>query len=71
MKRICMSMLAIFFPWMVLLIHDNPGGAIVALVLQATVIGWIPASIWAWRTKAPLEQQNKSSEQSIQSSKLR
>ena len=43
-----MSFLAIFFPWAVLLIEDNPGGAIVALVMQATVIGWLPASIWAW-----------------------
>ncbi len=44
-----MSILAIFFPWLVMLLYDNPGGALVALVLQATVIGWIPASIWAWR----------------------
>ena len=50
MKRIFMAFLAIFFPWISLLIYDNPGGALVALVLQATVIGWIPASIWAWRT---------------------
>lgn len=44
-----MSLLAIFFPWIVLLLYDNPGGALVALILQATGIGWIPASIWAWR----------------------
>ncbi|NDC41531.1 MAG: YqaE/Pmp3 family membrane protein [Chitinophagia bacterium] len=67
MKRICMSMLAIFFPWMVLLIHDNPGGAVVALILQATVIGWIPASIWAWRTKSAPEINDKSSEKNLQS----
>ena len=48
-KRIIMSFLAIFFPWIVLLIHDNPGGALVALILQATLIGWIPASMWAWK----------------------
>lgn len=50
MKRIFMSILAIFFPWVILLMYDNPGGALVALILQATVIGWIPASMWAWRT---------------------
>ena len=49
MKRLFMSFLAIFFPWVVLLMYDNPGGALVALILQATVIGWIPASVWAWR----------------------
>ena len=48
MKRPFMSFLAIFFPWAVLLIDDNPGGALVALILQATAIGWLPASIWAW-----------------------
>ena len=48
-KQTFMSGLAIFFPWMVLLINDNPGGALVALILQATAIGWIPASMWAWR----------------------
>ncbi len=48
-KRIFMSLLALSFPWIVLLIDDNPGGAFVALILQATVIGWIPASIWAWK----------------------
>lgn len=49
LKRTFMSVLAIFFPWIILLIDDNPGGALVALVLQATAIGWIPASVWAWR----------------------
>ena len=49
-KRALMSILAVFFPWIVMLIYDNPGGALVALILQATLIGWIPASVWAWRT---------------------
>lgn len=49
-RRIFMSFLAVFVPWVALLMYDNPGGAFVALVLQATLIGWIPASIWAWRT---------------------
>lgn len=49
-KRIFMSFLAVFFPWIVLLAYDNPGGALIALVLQATLVGWIPAGIWAWRT---------------------
>ncbi|KTD34088.1 hypothetical protein Lnau_2058 [Legionella nautarum] len=49
-KLFFMALLAIFFPWLALLIEDNPGGALVALIMQATVIGWLPASIWAWRT---------------------
>lgn len=42
--------IALLFPWAIFLIYDNPGGAIVALILQATIIGWFPASIWAMRT---------------------
>lgn len=39
--------LAAVFPWLILLLNDNPGGAILALIMQASVIGWIPASICA------------------------
>ena len=49
MKRTMMSIIAVIFPWLALLIYDNPGGAVVALIMQATAIGWIPAGIWAWR----------------------
>ncbi|HRD69352.1 MAG: hypothetical protein Q8M40_02650 [Legionella sp.] len=54
MKRIIMSILAVLLPWLVLLIHDNPGGAFVALIMQATVIGWPFASMWAWRLVNPV-----------------
>jgi hypothetical protein len=49
MKRFFLSCLAISFPWLILLIYDNPVGALIVLVMQATIIGWIPASIWALR----------------------
>lgn len=58
MKQITMSILAVFFPWVVLLTEDNPGGAVVALIMQATVIGWPFASVWAWRL-VHQKQQNK------------
>ena len=59
MKQIVMSIVAIFLPWLVLLIHDNPGGAIVALIMQATVIGWPFASAWAWRIIHPAPNASK------------
>lgn len=70
-----MKILAFAFPWMVLFIYDNPGGAILALVMQATLIGWIPASIWAYRVANEEElqrqgrkkEQKKSKNQSIKS----
>ncbi len=49
MKLFFLSFLAIFFPWVILFLDDNPGGAMVALVMQATLLGWVPASMWAWR----------------------
>ncbi len=49
-RHFFMSLLAIFLPWIVMLIYKNFGGALITIVLQATVIGWIPAAIWAWRT---------------------
>ncbi len=49
--RFLWGLLSIFFPWLVLLLYDNPGGAIVALIMQATVIGWIPATLWAMRAR--------------------
>lgn len=49
MSRILLSLCALFMPWLVLFIKDDPIGALIALILQATIIGWIPASIWAWR----------------------
>lgn len=53
MKKIFMSFLAVLLPWVVLLINDNPGGAFVALIMQATLIGWPFATVWAWRMVNP------------------
>lgn len=48
MKRILLSILAIFFPWMVLLMDEKPIAAVGCIALQLTFIGWLPATIWAW-----------------------
>jgi protein-S-isoprenylcysteine O-methyltransferase Ste14 len=50
MKRILLLLLTIFFPWIAFLINDYPLRALLALVLQVTIIGWMPVSIWAWRS---------------------
>ena len=42
-------MVAILFPWAIIFADDNPLGGFLALALQATLIGWIPAAIWAWK----------------------
>lgn len=47
MKRRLLLLIAFFFPWIAMLGCDKPGSALIALFLQITLIGWIPASIWA------------------------
>ena len=59
MKWMLWTFLSVAFPWLVLLLHDNPGGAVVALVMQATAIGWIPATLWAMRTVKEAETKQK------------
>jgi len=54
-RRAFLSFIAICFPWLTLLMYDNPGGAIVALVLQCTFFGWIPAAMWALRVMKDAE----------------
>lgn len=61
MKRLLMSLLSVFFPWIVLLLNDNPGGALVALIMQVTIIGWPFAALWALKVEKEhrLEKRNK------------
>lgn len=59
MKRILIAFLAFFLPWVVMLMNDNPGAAFAALVLQATLIGWPIATIWAWRVEYPPKDKQK------------
>lgn len=53
MKKRFSNFLAIFFPWAIFLMKDNPVAALISLIMQATIVGWIPASIWAWQTLHP------------------
>ena len=48
--RFFIKLLVIFFPWLALFFCDNPGGALVALVMQVTLIGWPFAANWALRS---------------------
>ncbi|KRD08198.1 iduronate sulfatase [Flavobacterium sp. Root901] len=42
-----MTLIAIFFPSLSFLLRGKIFTAIICLILQITLIGWIPASIWA------------------------
>ena len=40
-------LLAIFLPFLVFFTIGRPLAGIVCLILQITLIGWLPAAIWA------------------------
>jgi uncharacterized membrane protein YqaE (UPF0057 family) len=40
-------LIALLLPWLVFFTIRRPVAGLVCLILQLTVIGWIPATIWA------------------------
>jgi uncharacterized membrane protein YqaE (UPF0057 family) len=40
--------LALFFPWAVFFTMGKIGQGILCLLLQISIIGWLPATIWAF-----------------------
>jgi uncharacterized membrane protein YqaE (UPF0057 family) len=40
-------LIALILPWLTFFTIGKPIAGIICLVLQITVIGWIPATIWA------------------------
>jgi len=64
MKRFLLSLLAIFFPAMIFVLEGRLEFAVFALVMQASVIGWIPISVVAWRHRAAFGLQAKNSQSS-------
>lgn len=59
MKNFFKGLLCFLFPWLVMLINDNPGAALVTIFMQATLIGWPFASMWAWRVWHQESQSNQ------------
>ncbi|WP_343689486.1 YqaE/Pmp3 family membrane protein [Chitinophaga sp.] len=42
-----MTLIAILLPWLSFLLRGKLLSGILCLILQCTVLGWIPAAIWA------------------------
>ncbi len=40
-------LIALIIPWLVFFTIGRPISGLVCLILQLTIIGWIPAAIWA------------------------
>jgi uncharacterized membrane protein YqaE (UPF0057 family) len=39
--------ISLFLPWLTFFTIGRPIAGIICLILQITVIGWLPATIWA------------------------
>lgn len=40
-------LIALFIPWLTFFTIGRPIAGVICLVLQLTLIGWLPATIWA------------------------
>ena len=62
--------IAIVLPFLAILLKGRPLQAILALVLQVTLIGWIPAAVWAISVvnAANADARNKRLERAIRES---
>ena len=40
-------LISLFLPWLTFFTIGRPIAGIICLILQITVIGWLPATIWA------------------------
>jgi uncharacterized membrane protein YqaE (UPF0057 family) len=40
-------LIAIFLPWLLFFTIGRPIAGIICLILQITLIGWIPAALWS------------------------
>jgi uncharacterized membrane protein YqaE (UPF0057 family) len=55
-------LIAIFLPFLLFFTIGRPVAGIICLILQITLIGWIPAALWAvyalsqWNTDQKIDQ---------------
>ncbi len=55
-------LISLFLPWLTFFTIGRPFSGLICLVLQITLIGWIPATIWAvyalsqYKTDQKIEQ---------------
>jgi hypothetical protein len=45
-------LIALFFPWLTFFIMGKPLQGILCLLLQLTLVGWVPAIIWAFASNS-------------------
>lgn len=54
-----MTLIAILIPWLSFFLRGKILSGIVCLILQITLIGWLPAAIWAVMSRDNSKQNKK------------
>ncbi|SDA76012.1 Proteolipid membrane potential modulator [Sinorhizobium sp. NFACC03] len=47
MERLMRLLLALILPWLQFFTIGRPFAGLICLILQLTLIGWVPAAIWS------------------------
>ena len=65
-------LVAIIFPWLAFMLKGNIGLGLICLILQMTLIGWIPATIWAivYLSNKNAEERNEKVLKAIQNNQI-
>jgi hypothetical protein len=57
-----MSLIAILLPWLSFILRGKILAGIICLILQITLIGWLPAAIWALISRSNEKNEKKMKE---------
>ncbi len=60
-------LIALLLPWLLFFTIGRPVAGIVCLILQVTLIGWVPAAIWAAYTLSQYNTDKKIEEAQLDS----
>jgi len=52
-----MTLIAVLFPWLSFFLRGKIWIGFICLILQCTLIGWLPAAIWAVASR--IDEKNK------------
>ena len=64
-------LIALIFPWLTFFTMGKPLQAILCLLLQLTLVGWLPATIWAFASIESFNNADRRTDKLIQAVKVR
>ena len=64
-------LIALIFPWLTFFTMGKPLQGILCLLLQLTLVGWLPATIWAFASSETFINADRRTDKLIQAVKVR